>query len=402
MLCSAVIVVALGLSRWNTRLRRDICDMAQDIKGQINRMLDTLARNAEAYDKAIDAQGEVFHGRADHPLLLLSGESAAEFDDYPRFTPRQIHYDSEKMLHSELLNALTAQSGGMCAVPSVRANMGCGIVPALLGAKQELFDDKMPWLLNHLPKGLLAEMTPSDVTITPEFQVALDHMEYMAAACADYGVRVYPVDIQGAFDTAHLLLGDPIFYEMYDDPDFVHHLLDLSCVAIKLAFDECIRRIPEADRAVCHYNALAMPHDLGGVKLSEDTSTLLGAEHIEEFVKPYLHRTLAECGGGYVHYCGKNNILYQAVLDEPLAYGMNLGNPEKHSMERVIADCAVRKKVYYGNAAHMSGEARDSFFRRMAVASVHEGRSYLLLTYSCATAEHGECVRDWQRAISAI
>ncbi len=373
--------------------------MSLDVKGQIEHMLETLARGAETYDRAIDAQAELFHGRAAEPVLLLSCGRAAEFDDYPRFTPRQIHYDSEKMLHSELLSALTAQAGGCCAVPSVRANMGCGIVPALLGAKQELFDDKMPWLLNHLPKARLAEMTRSDVAITPEFGVALEHMEYMAAACADYGVRVYPVDIQGAFDTAHLLLGDAIFYEMYDDPEFVHHLLDLSCVAIKLAFDECLKRIPDSSRAVCHYNALAMPRDMGGVKLSEDTSTLLGAEHMEEFVKPYLHRTLADCGGGYVHYCGKNEILRRAALEEPLAYGLNLGNPDKHDMERVIADCAEHGKAYYGSAVQAPGESRRDFFSRVTTSSVRGGVSRLLLTYGCPAGERDACVADWEWAV---
>lgn len=376
--------------------------MSAEIMGQIRRMLDALASGAERYGRAVDAQAELFHGRADRPLILLIGERAAEFKDYPRFTPRQIHYDSEKMLHSELLSALDAQAGGGCAVPSVRANMGCGIVPALLGAKQELFDDKMPWLIDHLTKERLRQMTRDDVAVTPEFQVALDHMEYMAGICADYGVRIYPVDIQGAFDTAHLLLGDSIFYEMYDDPEFVHHLLDLSCAAIKLAYDECVKRIPESGRTVCHYNALAMPRDLGGVKLSEDTSTLLGAEHIEEFVKPYMHRALDECGGGYVHYCGRNDILYEAVLDEPLAYGLNLGNPEKHDMKRVISDCAARQKVYYGGAAHGGGESRADFFRSVARASMHGGSSRLLLSWYCSSSERAECMADWTLAMRSI
>ena len=41
--------------------------------------------------------------------------------------------------------------------------MGCGIFPTLLGVKQQLFDDKMPWVKEHLPKEVLARMSEEDI-----------------------------------------------------------------------------------------------------------------------------------------------------------------------------------------------------------------------------------------------
>lgn len=373
--------------------------MYAEYKDQIARMIDYLAQDKERYAAAAAMQADAYHllPLDKHPLLIGSN-APEEFNDYPRFNLKEIHYDSVKMLHSELRGALGAQAGGRESVPSVRSNMGCGIVPALFGAVQELYEDKMPWLLNHLPKEQLAEMTKDDLTITPEFKAALDHMEYMTDALKGSGITVYPLDIQGAFDTAHLLLGDAIFYEMYDDPEFVHHLLDLSTEAIDICYKECLKRISSSDKTVCHYNAIAIPRDLGGVKMSEDTSTLLSKEQIDEFVRPYLHRTLENAGGGYIHYCGKNDHLYKASLEEPMAFAINFGNPEKHDMEQVMRDCAAHGKLYLGWTGKSDDESFEEHFARMAKAAAHDGKMHLVVQTGAAPAELAARCKAWDDA----
>ena len=368
-------------------------------KDAIARMIDYLARDAARYDAAVQAQEAAFYRRpADRCPLLLQGPLPAEFRDWPRFTYKEIHYDPEKMLYNGLMDALAAQAGGRESVPSVRANMGCGIVPALFGLVQDLFDDKMPWLQTRLSADQIREMTTDDLTITPEFQQALDHMEYIAAALEGTGVRVYPLDIQGAFDTAHLVMGDDIFYNLFDEPELVHHLLSLSCDAIDIAFRECLRRIPGSGDTVAHYSYLAMPRSLGGIKLSEDTSTLLSPSAIDEFVKPYMRRALAAAGGGYIHYCGRNDALLEAVLEEPLAYGLNFGNPDKHDMARVLARCAERGKLFIGSAPRLPGETLEDFMKRLADASCREGVCHLLLVQGAGEDERDACAAAWDEA----
>ena len=368
----------------------------QNYKDDIARMLEYLARDAERYSAAIDAQREVFyHRRAASQPLLLSSALPKEFAELRHFTYKEIHYDEEKMLYNGLLDALSAQAGGRESVPSLRANMGCGIVPALFGLVQELFDDKMPWLQQRRTADELREMTSADLEITPEFRQALDHMEYIADAVKGTGVRVFPLDIQGAFDTAHLVMGDDIFYQMFDEPELVHHLLDLSCDAIDIAFRECLKRIPGSDTSVCHYNYLAIPREFGGLKLSEDTSTLLSPSAIDEFLKPYMHRTLEKAGGGYIHYCGRNDALLDVVLNEPLAHGLNFGNPDKHDMAEVLSKCAAHEKVFIGGIPRLEGESIRDFVRRVKGAAAKDGTCYLLLTQWAGPYELSEYEAAW-------
>ncbi|MBQ8953011.1 MAG: hypothetical protein IJ048_02755 [Clostridia bacterium] len=371
----------------------------QTCQDAIARMKDYLARDAARYDRAVSMQRAAFYREPvrEHPLLLSSA-LPAEFADYPRFTYKEIHYDHEKMLYNGLLDAIAEQAGGRESVPSVRANMGCGIVPGLFGLVQDLFDDKMPWLQHHLPADQIREMTTADLTITPEFQAALDHMEYMAEELKGTGVRVYPLDIQGAFDTAHLVMGDDIFYQMFDEPELVHHLLSLSCDAIDIAFRECLKRIPGSEDTVAHYSYLAMPRALGGLKLSEDTSTLLSPSAIEEFVKPYLHRAMESAGGGYVHYCGRNDALLETVLSEPLVHGLNFGNPDKHDMAQVLAQVAESGKLFIGAMPRLKDETLPEFMARVANASSRNGVCHLLLTQHAPAGEAEAYRAAWDEA----
>lgn len=365
------------------------------------RLVEILAAHRARYDRAVDQQARALAGEGVFPLMLM-GELTAQQQAYPRFNLKEIHDDPQKMLANGLVEALTAMNGGREAVPSLRANMGCGIVASLFGVMPLLFEDRMPWVVDHLPKARIMEMRPEDIAVTPEFRQGLAHMEYIADALKGSGVRVYPMDIQGVFDTAHIVFGEDIFYEVYDDPDFVHHLLELSLAATNLAFDECLVRMPGSDETVAHYNHLALPRRLGGIKLSEDTSTLLSREHIAEYVVPYMHRALEHAGGGYIHYCGQNAHLLEAVLAEPLAHGLNFGNPEKHDMADVLERLAACGKFYFGGAPRGEEEPWQAFFERMLRPAYRDGQARLFLQRSVPAEDAGAVSAAWEAACAAV
>ena len=337
-----------------------------------------------------------------HPLLLHCDLDDAYYTGLPVFNMKEIHYDLEKMFVSQVRGMMTAAYGGLHAVPSVRANMGCGIFATLLGVAQELYEDKMPWVQKHLSKEQLVMMEPDDLKIGPEFKMGLDHIAYMAEQLEGTGCLIYPMDVQGPFDIAHLVYGDALFYDIYDDPKFVHHLLELSCHAIFKGMEACFKYIPNSGDIVAHYNGLVMPRSIGGIKTSEDTSTLLSKEHIEEYVVPYLHKVLTHFGGGYVHYCGKNPHLFEAVMNIPNVRGINFGNPEKHDMEDILRRCADVGKVYYGNLPQNEGETAKEYFSKYLKASKSGDKSLLLLNYNCKKNDQAEIIEAWNCACNKI
>ncbi|MCL2527559.1 MAG: hypothetical protein FWE42_03990 [Defluviitaleaceae bacterium] len=364
----------------------------------IYKALDFITARKSIIDSAAQLQKQVWlNAKAiPHPLLLKSSDVGISF---PAYNVKEAFYDPEKMLVNGLKEAVRSAAGEMQAVPSIRANMGCGIYPTLFGVRQELFEDKMPWIQTFLDKDTIKNMTPKDLCLGSEFKAGLDHMAYIAQKLEGIGCRVFPLDLQGPFDIAHLVYGDDIFTDMYDDPGFVHHLLELSVQAIIMGMDECLKRIPGAKDEITHYNELVMPRSKGGLKISEDTSTLISGEMIKEFVAPYTSKVLEHYGGGYIHYCGKNPHLMDMVLNMPLAHGLNLGNTDMHDMEQVLKACAKNGKVYYGPLPMAEGETYNTYFRRLISWASADDKLYLLLRLNHeAGTSKAEIIDAWHNA----
>jgi uroporphyrinogen-III decarboxylase len=375
--------------------------MNNDKKSLIEKAIEYLRKNKEKFKRGAELQQQLWNGKKPdrQPLLLNCSPDEEDLLSLPGYNTRETHYDSEKMFASGLREMLHAAYGEMDAVPSARANMGCGIFPSLFpGIIQELYEDKMPWIHSHLSKEVLSSMKADDLEISDEFKAGLDHMAYMAERLTGTGCHVFPMDLQGPFDTAHLVYGDAIFYDLYDDPDFVHHLLNLSCEAIFLGMEACLKIIPDSDKLIAHYNHLVIPRSKGGIKISEDTSTLLSREQIEEFVVPYTGRVLEYFGGGYIHYCGRNPHLLETVMNMPLAYGINFGNPEMHDMEQILKRCAQENKIYYGTIPKQIDESLEEYFTRLLKASRKGDRSTLLLSFYTDMSQREKVMEAWENA----
>jgi hypothetical protein len=363
----------------------------------IEQILEELAGNQEQFSKGVRAQEDVYLGRRPkvQPLILRCPPPEGVPPAYPF---DEAYQDSEKMFHNGIIGAIAASRGGAQAVPSIRANMGCGIYPTLLGVRQTIFPDKMPWVLEHLDRAALMRMNEEDIRLSDDFKIGLEHMRYMAKRLEGTGCRIHPMDQQGPFDTAHMVFGDKIFYAMYDEPELIHHLLRLCCAAIKLGISAVLEAMPGADQTVCHYNGYAIPRAAGGIYFSEDTCTLLSAEHIAEFSMPYIAEALECFGGGYIHYCGSNPHFFEAVMGNRWVIGLNFGNPERHDMAEVLRRCAKENKVYCGRIPHTEETLREDVARAVNAARTADGRNMLILEMGCPAERREHCLEAWELA----
>lgn len=314
------------------------------IEGEI---LPMLRERAAKHEASAQKQLRQWRGEKGVMSLLLSVNDLPELKKLPVYNNVEVHYDVEKMFVNQLRGALTTAMADGDSVPSVRANVGVGALCTLLGGlKQAFFPDKMPWLLKHLDEDELLEMTEESIEESDEFKMGLEQMRFMKEMFAGTGVCVYPMDLQGPIDMAHLLMGDEFFYALYDDPDLVHHVMRLATACDIYGMEKCLEIIQPTDY-VCHYNNLVLPAATP-LKVSEDTSTLLSREHLEEFMLPYTTQLLRHFGGGYIHYCGDNKHLLEMVPHIENNIGMNFGNPERHDPASVLRTLESVNKCYYG------------------------------------------------------
>ena len=324
-----------------------------------------------------DRQSAAWESRPDARLpLSMSCPMPERFDDLPAADYKVCYYDPEAMLASQLRGCVAAAASPGDAVPSLRANLGTGLLPTVLGAHQEVFADKMPWVTRHVSKDVLREMQVSDVDVrrSGEMPRALDYCAYFVDRLKG-AASVYVPDTQGPFDVAHLVLGDAIFYELYDDPAFVHHLMELT-THVSIEATRAVKQVTgEAMDGGAHGNHMWMSGT--GARICEDTSTLLRPEHVAEFVVPYSDRVGEAFGSAWVHYCGRSDPLFEHLLPCEHVRALNLGNTDMHDMGEYMQGVRRHGKLYVGAWPRLPDEPVRDYYRRLQ-AQGRDGAAHLV------------------------
>lgn len=345
-----------------------------------NELLPKLRERKHIQDEKARRQVMQWRGVPGVASVLLSApyEDVPEIKNLPWYNLEEVHYDVEKMFVCGLRDTLFPAFSLGEAVPSMRANVGCGCLNTLIGGlKQTFFPDKMPWLLEHKTIDEMMEYTKDDITDSEEFSFGLECMRFMKEKLEGTGIEVYPMDIQGPIDMAHLWLGNEFFYDLYDEPEKMEHVLQLAVDCIEYAFGRFMEIIKPVDH-VCHYNNLAMPVETP-LKLSEDTSTLISKEHIERFMVPYSEKILSRIGGGYLHYCGDNQHLLPVCETFKGSYGLNFGNPERHDILNEVLPALARN----GKQLVMYGISTGDLEKYLRASLADDGSFHILPVISC-------------------
>jgi hypothetical protein len=275
---------------------------------------------------------------------------------------------------------------------TVRANLGTGFVPTLAGLTEEVFPDKMPWLQEHLTRQEIEDFEmPEDISVCGLMPFAIQCYEFYREFLPP-GIHSYMPDTQGPFDIAHQLRGDEIFLDIYDNPALLHHLMDIS-TELYIRATRKLKEVSGEAMDAAYHTCMYMAG--GGVRLCEDTTTLISRDAIQEFVLPYIKRALKEFGGGWVHYCGKNDHLFDLLLDVDDVRGINLGNPEMHDFHEIMERILAKGKVYFGSVRNLEARSAREYFE--FVLGALKGRKKGLIFVSSsddANAGSNEAVTD--------
>ncbi len=326
------------------------------------------APDLQAVERAKRSQAALFKGLKPEelPLLLNAPLTKEQESLIPNPDFKDAFDDQALMVCQQLRYALSAANAKAGSVPSIRANFGTGILLACVGLEQDVSHDKMPWLQRHLTKEEISKLSPDDIKASGSYAKGLDCMRYFKSVLGER-MPVYCMDTQGPFDLAHLMIGDDIFMELYDDPPFVHHLMEL-CLALGIKTHEEMKRISGEPHGAHFHSGMLYAENMG-IRICEDTTTLISPEAIAEFAMPYTARLAKHFGGAWVHYCGRNDHLTKAICEIPDIRGINFGHipgrEHDHPFEQDMELIKAHGKVYVGEWPRRPNEDGKSFLRRM-------------------------------------
>jgi hypothetical protein len=260
---------------------------------------------------------------------------------WPDIAINDAQEDYELMLWDQFHGVSKLLAIGSSLVPCVRCNYGTGILASLFGCPPFV----MPRETNTLPTASpLSSRTQVEAAIAagiPDIRSGLGERvftceERFQEVFQQYSVlkryiTLYYPDVQGPVDVAELVCGSQLFLAFYEDPQFVHALLNVATETYRRFMQEWYRRVPATGDVSIHWGLM---HG-GRLMLRNDSLMNLSSEFYEEFVQPYDEKLFREFGGGAIHFCGRLDHSIAALSRTRGLTAVNVFQPELNNMETI-------------------------------------------------------------------
>jgi hypothetical protein len=290
-------------------------------------------------------------------------------------------------------------------IPTVRPNLGTVFLPSLMGLSYHVRPDQMPWPGPPLTREAIRKNRDVDVAQAELMKRAEAFYRLHRRSGAD-GIALYLPDTQGVFDVAHLLYGDALFYELADEePGWVEELMGI-CLGLYVRASQYLKGVigEKQDSMVHGYTtAQGVPFPHAGVRVCEDTATLLSPQMIERFVIPYVERSVEPFGGGFVHFCGRHPFFFERLCRCELIRAVDLGNPEMYDSRWLLERCAQTETVLYSRLASEPGEDWRGYVQRVARMVRETGARCILrpMLFPATRKESADMLYLWHDLTSA-
>jgi len=295
---------------------------------------------------------------------LRGGRAIHEYYQFDHYTLRQQFDNPHAMLIESLWDMV-----GWSRTPgdqqlSFRPNFGVGTLASVFGCRIDMGEQDMPWVAERPGRQQLLEVDLDGLDRAGLIPRVIEFIQLARDALRNLPqIHLFMPDLQGPMNTAFLLRQQDIFFDMVDDPEYYHRLMDVICeVYIRLT-----RRLKQElgeplDEA--YHGAMYMTN--GGARVVDDVSVMLSAGPYETASLPYARKCLAAFGGGWIHSCGDISHQLRFYLDAPEIRCINFGEPEKYDFAEVLPRFAAAGKFCYGGPVRRPGESVADYFARVA------------------------------------
>ena len=358
---------------------------------KIKNLIETIEKKKRINPQGKDRIANIFENKEVDILPLIFWRPQNTSVPGKNYDMKEQFYDKEKMLFAHLEEIEECAENAFDAPLCLRPNFGTIFIPSIFGLKYELPKDTFAWITSHLTKDEIKKFKIPHLSEVDMMKKAIEYLQFFKEELPEW-IHIYLPDTLGPFEIAHSVYGHNIFYEIYDDPNFVHYLLDL-CTELYIQVTDELKKIIGEERESC-YHGHALVRGIymrnGGTRISEDSATLLSPEHIDEFVIPYDRRALEAFGGGFVHYCGKHDYLLESYLKLEKVRAVNLGNPEMYEFDSTMQKFLNYGKCYFGLWPKEDEETLEEYIYRIKQAT-EGGRGGLILHFDEAIFPEYSC-----------
>lgn len=183
---------------------------------------------------------------------------------------------------------------------TVRVQFGTAQIPAAFGCTLALPTNSLPAAASHVLHAARDVYTLDQPALDAGWYGKLRAFTECFREELPAGIAIQHPDIQSPFNNAHLIRGNDILLDFYDDPEAVCALLDLITDYMLLLVPHLKRMISDDPAWFYDWGALWK----GAVRLSNCSLHMISPQWYDEYVLPRDRRLLEALGGGRIHYCG--------------------------------------------------------------------------------------------------
>jgi len=270
--------------------------------------------------------------------------------------------DPRKMLHVELLKARNAAVFPGDAIPIVSPTFGNSFLLTALGLEQMVIETGDIYLTERPSKDEVEQLrVPDDLAQAGLFPKVIDCLRYYRSVLPAH-VKIGLYYLMSPYDLAYLIRGVELLTDMYDDPDRVHRVLQLTTDLFLRATKLLKAEIAEPDD---HFLYMDRAYKGGGL-LCEDACILLSPEQHREFGVPYTIEALDVLNGGCVHFCGDGRHIVDNYLAIPNMHGILFGQLGLNGSHKAMVERFVEgRRTINLPMKQEDGESIEQCFRRI-------------------------------------
>ena len=290
------------------------------------------------------------------------------------------------MLKGELDRLRGHLAIGDDAMPTVRVQFGTPQVAAAFGCQIHIPPNSLPAAGSRVLASAADVYKLAKPSLAAGWYGKLAEYTRVFLENLPRGVHVQHPDIQSAFNTAHLVRGDGIFTDFYDDPQAVEALLGLV-TDYMIELTEHLKAMISTDRA-WFFDFYAMWK--GFARISNCSMHMISPEFYRRHVLPQDLRFFQAVGGGRMHYCGSNAEVLPEFFAIPDLSGLDFPS-QRHDPWRLSEMAPPRLTLM------TSPREGDSVMSRLLAGDWPKKRN-IILTTGASSVEAGKDLLSRLRA----
>ncbi|OGO80992.1 MAG: hypothetical protein A2Y21_00575 [Clostridiales bacterium GWC2_40_7] len=204
-------------------------------------------------------------------------------------------------------------------IPAVRVQFGTAQVAAAFGCRMFFPENNLPCAMDHILKNARDVYNLNRPALDAGWYGKLKEWTGIWLENIPEGIHIQHPDIQSVFNTAHLIRGNDILLDFYDDPEALDALLDLV-TDYMLDLVPYLKEMIGIDKE-WFFDWGAMWK--GSARISNCSMHMISPEMYVRHIFPRDMRFMKGIGGGRIHYCGTSGKVIEEFFKNPKITGLD-------------------------------------------------------------------------------